>query len=314
MTFQIGDRVKSKIDGSGPYVVQSVYPAHGDEFVRYEEHIGIGPQERPTLLLADRFELYAKAGEFVVGDAVRAKYPGATDNKVRIVRKVEDGAFLEAGKYHQAISIQGDPLSYRADRFRLATTEEVERDMARVVAQFTDPKNFDKPLRGVDHYIDPNSLEAICDDISSRPDREKAAETILSPEAAAKWKVFAEMIDGANIFKPEIGKTVFYGPSEIPAAEFDFSTIKAGDEVTIKARLTSPGDDGEFWAEYRTHEGVSAIWLKAKDVHSVIPAPKPKTLRERAIEAAVAATDHFDNGLAVAAMVDAVLAEVEKGR
>ncbi len=98
--------------------------------------------------------------------------------------------------------------------------------------------------------------------------------------------------------------------TEILAAEFDFSTIKVGDVVSIRYTVDRDGFKGGLFS-VETEDGVR--WCDPKHVHSVIPAPKPKTLRERAIEA-VCDSSPADHNLNIETIVDLVLAEVKKGQ
>lgn len=95
-------------------------------------------------------------------------------------------------------------------------------------------------------------------------------------------------------------------PAEIPAAEFDFSTIKAGDEVIIRWLVVMDGVDHEGFIGLKNPDFGLYYIRPTSGVVAVIPAPKPKTLRERITEA-------VEKGSTLAGIVDAVLAEVEKG-
>lgn len=255
--FQVGDRVRC-VDGfAGDYVIETgrICTVSSVDALGY---IGVQEEVSPGWR-ADRFELYAKAGEFVMGDRVvitdadyladRQMNNAPIPSVLTIRHPIDD----EVGSIDPEILwFEGQTWAAKKSRCRLATPDEIADADAR-------------PVEGVHYHAD---------------------------------------LRGSVVH-----------PQSIPAADFDFSTIKAGDHVTIKARLQSDAHGDHFWAEYQTHEGRSAIWLKSSDVHSVIPAPKPETLRERAIEAA----DLARKGLALspeamAHIVDAVLAEVEKSR
>lgn len=96
--------------------------------------------------------------------------------------------------------------------------------------------------------------------------------------------------------------------AEIPASEFDFSTIKAGDEIVV--RLVVDQDGMDFDKEISFPRG----YVEPSQIVSVIPAPKPKTLRERAIEAANKAwNDASFSDRTIERLALAVLAEVERG-
>lgn len=100
--------------------------------------------------------------------------------------------------------------------------------------------------------------------------------------------------------------------TEIPAADFDFSTIKAGDELVLRYRVLRDGiDDGNVMVHQPDFGG---YYFRPAVFSSVIPAPKPKTLRERAIEAAKDAKRYAMGEGWIDDLVDAVLAEVEKGQ
>jgi len=98
---------------------------------------------------------------------------------------------------------------------------------------------------------------------------------------------------------------------EVPAAGFDFSTIKAGDVIAVHY-VVEGRRGGSLLGRLKPGYGDQWQFLLS-DVVSVIPAPKPKTLRERAIEAAKHALTHAGAENMVGSVVDAVLAEVEKG-
>lgn len=99
--------------------------------------------------------------------------------------------------------------------------------------------------------------------------------------------------------------------AEIPAADFDFCTIKTGAEVVVVFKVASDGLDRDGEVRVESREGFFH-YIRPASIRFIIPAPKPKTLRERAIEASLRVG--LDNSSeSREALVDAILAEVEKG-
>ncbi len=100
----------------------------------------------------------------------------------------------------------------------------------------------------------------------------------------------------------------------IPAADFDFSTIKEGDEVTIRFKVLADGLTHEYSNSDRfvqvKQPDFGPYFYRPSAFHSVILAPKPKTLRERAIEV----LRNYVPEAQTEVVADAVLAEVEKGQ
>lgn len=232
--FDVGDRVRSKEDASiyltigRTYTVTHVQP--GSTQVEVTSDTGL-----PTWLHDHRFELYAKAGEFVAGDTV-------------MPINVIDGPWtVIAVLMHD----EGQMVSLSGDYGRLW------------------------PSRGY---------------------RLAAPEEIASPEAKPIASVRPEGV-------------------EILAADFDFSTIKKGDVAVIRFEVLADGLTHEY--SIRDHfvkvyqPDFGPYYFRPNAFHSVIPAPKPKALRERAIEAAKSVVDDRDY---LDDIVDAVLAEIEKGQ
>lgn len=284
--FQAGDRVKANhgfpVDG-----VQTVAWVLG-------QWIKVGDADNQQWH-ENRFELYAKAGEFVVGDYVVGIERACQMRPGDLCKVLEIFPATSAEK--EDISVcrvrrlsDGDEFQFYFTRFRLATSEEIAAAEAKTVE-----------LTGA-----------------------------VSAEQAA---LFAVRIDanqaknlGWDIFTPESGKTVFHHAGEIPAADFDFSTIKAGSSVLVRLTVERDGldHDGDIVCEgYGPH---GQRYFNPHQIVSVIPTPKPKTLRERAIEAALGGIPGVDpsdetKGVVLAggqvislhALVDLVLAEVEKG-
>lgn len=270
MTFQIGDRVRATrtenasgdcIEKGRIYMVGSLDDV-GDPVLETDH-------EFPDVGWRDSFELYAKAGEFVVGDRVvitDADYladrqiNNAPIPPVLTVRYPFDN---EVGRIDlELLWFEGQTWAAKKSRCRLATPDEIADADA-------------VPVEGVHYHAD---------------------------------------LRGSVVH-----------PQSIPAADFDFSMIKAGDEVVLRYKVLRDGiDDGNVMVHQPDFGG---YYFRPAVFSSVIPAPKPKTLRERAIEAAlggipgVAPSDET-KGVVLAggqvislhALVDLVLAEVEKSR
>lgn len=244
--FQVGDRVKCvSQDGGEELTPGKVYTVTG--FGRATDVMveGSDLSWNPR-----RFELYAKAGEFVVGD--------------RVVRIDEPGPVHTVLRTASGLVIATEDACYFSYKFRLATPEEIA-----------------------------------------------AAEMKPSPA------MFPDSIH-PTLANLEIATRAHERAAEIPAADFDFDQIKAGDEVLLRLKASSDGLDKD--GEVRV-EGGSGFYryFKPEQILAVIPAPKPKALRERAIEAATSAAYVADSGRLksheqLASVVDAVLAEVEKGQ
>lgn len=251
--FNKGDRlrvVEDVVTGAGKVCLKKgdIHTATGTA----PGWVSLTPNSGAAEWIEDRFELYAKAGEFVAGDYV---VPLDGDDVVTL-------NILEAGRVYEVEAVYGaDPVSYLIvnggshyqSRFRLATAEEI------------------------------------------------AAADVQ----AARWSV---KVEAATAVTGE-AFTLFPRPAEIPAAEFDFSTIKEGDRLVVRLTVMSDGLDRD--GEINVNSDKIAGWVKPEHIISVIAAPRPKTLRERAIEAARSVVDDRDY---LDDIVDAVLAEIEKSR
>lgn len=284
--FKIGDRVKciaddpdSRTNFAG--IVGTVYVVTDCE----HDSVSVAPtaeNKRHDGCSPSRFELYAKAGEFVEGDFVVNVHD--SDAKVRLVKKA--APVTAPGLTNLAVLALEDGNTYAARGFRLATSEDIAAAADKIAAELADPKNFDKPLRPLYDW---------------KPDLARIGDGPNHPSVAAyEERVAALKASCAN---------------EIPAADFDFSTIKRGDLVTIQMKAHDDGIGlGDMIGLELPDGGLFSAPLEM--IHSVIPAPKPKTLRERAIKAAMKA-DLAPIGEPIsfdyAHIVDAVLAEVEKG-
>lgn len=254
MTFQIGDRVKCiRPDDYSTLTMGQIYTVTGPGPGRDIHVACIDESWMPS-----RFELYAKAGEFVVGDQVVARGNTA---EILIVSEVGRCGI----KARSAANFMTDIGPFSA--FRLATPEEI----AAAEGSKVTPKPFGPFFN-----------------ILGEPDTRATASHISTASPTTR--------------------------SEIPAADFDFDRIKRGDVVVVHRTVDRDG---------LTHIGNVSVdpiggFIKPSRIHSVIPSPKPKTLRERAIEAAKGV--EFDGAYVgnmsalKAAVVDLVLAEVEKGR
>lgn len=269
MTFQIGDRVKvvSQANGGG-LALGEIHTVSATESTG-GGYVGLDGSDQPGWR-ADRFELYAKAGEFVVGDRVIWTWPESghtfSPGDMLTIAKPK----YDAGP--DTLWGGAGPWWFHKGYVRLATPEEIAAAQDKIVADYTDPKSFDKPLRPI-------------------------AETVMARGTNGQDYAVSHSRERA----------------EIPAAEFDFSTIKAGDEIDVRFVVDKTSDSGVVCLL-----GDMPFHIALHHIHAVIPAPKPKTLRERAIEAGWKAfnTSKVDDGpeAAVRDLVDAVLAEVEKGR
>lgn len=181
--FEIGDRVKCVEGHTDDLAVRliagQVYTVRAIDSGQY---ISID-DDKPGWMV-DRFELYAKAGEFVAGDVLFALYADGPLSVVNAVRASEDGQRVEFS----------DDLGrwWPASGYRLATPEEIAAAADKIVAEFTDPKNFDKPLRPI-------------------------------------WKAVGDPT-------PHPSHNLAPRP-EIPATEFDFSTIKADLKPSVPFRV-----------------------------------------------------------------------------
>lgn len=279
--FQVGDRVRATGDhGTHGDVIKNgaVYTVvkldnDGDPILDSDtvnDRIGWG---------GSPFELYARAGEFVVGDKIIAT---ANAEGAFTKGRMYDVVGTQYGRPGVAKDDSGVPNGWSPGNFRLATPEEIAAAEAKTV------------------------------ELTGAVSAEQAARFAVRIDANQEKNL------GWEIFNPEIGKTVFHHVGEIPAADFDFSTIKAGDEVLVRLKLARDGmdEDGEVLCRSSPARDTAAQrFISREEIVSVIPAPKPKTLRERAIEAAGEAwTATIGGQNVVDSIVDAVLAEVEKGQ
>jgi hypothetical protein len=255
--FEIGDRVKcTHPDQVNAGVVGQVYSVTDIDIRGF---ITIDPQTggEHTHCYPDRFELYAKAGEFVMGDRVVNVHDSRA--QVRTVKDVAPGT--APGLTNLSVLILEDDNMYAAKGFRLATPEEIAASVAKY----------------------------------------------LEPETLAKWvhKVYGTPRPTHYVSPPT-------EPQEIPAAKFDFNAIKKGDVVVFRHVVA---DDGLFGGQMAVEYEGGRRYIEHEEAAFVIPAPKPKTLRERAIEAVQGVTNSGRLGTGdILAIVDAVLTEVEKGR
>lgn len=262
MTFQIGDRVKAKEDTSVYLTCDKVYAIANTKYDGHQVEV-LADTKRLAWLHAHRFELYAKAGEFVVGDQVIVTKDGEDDAPTGAMFTVTGtGRGYEDRQTVDFTDNVGDGREWLSDRFRLATPEEI------AAADLAAPKFSE---------IDPS--------------------IVIEPKPFGKFFTI--------LGEPDTGSQA------IPAADFDFSTIKTGDEIVVACKVASDGLDKD--GEVRV-EGRSGFfrYFKPDQITSVIRAPKPKTLRERAIEAAMRVASQ--GAVPTTMIVDAVLAEVEKGR
>jgi hypothetical protein len=264
MTFQIGDRVKSQ--AGIICTVHGVRDPSGPCWPYNAINISANP-ELPFWESIDRFELYAKAGEFVVGDKIIAT---ATAEGAFTKGRMYDVVGTQYGRPSVAKDDSGVPNGWSSQNFRLATSDEI------MVADLKVPA-FTKGKPSIE-WIKP---------LTSTADVEGLAKMFHS--------------------EPDLMR------KEIPAADFDFSTIKAGDRVIAELIVKRDGVDldGDVVVERGGNDHVA--FIETQYITSVVPAPKPKTLRERAIEAAGEAwTATIGGQNVVESIVDAVLAEAGK--
>lgn len=267
--FAVGDRVKCvREDSVNAGIKGRIYTVTD---ISERHYITISPNTGGEYRACDpdRFELYAKAGEFVVGDWVvfQSNINGTSNGKPYAVTSSANGHIQwtdNRGRRNGCV--------HKHFNVRLATPEEIA-----AATTASEPKKFNRI------YVPPG-----------------AEEYIQASNAAER--------------------------TEIPAAEFDFSKIKAGDTVVLRWTVNRGGFDSNGYIRVHQPNGGGDLYVHTDDIESVTPAPKPKTLRERAIERVFSGIPGAEAGdetkgvvlaggqvISLHAIVDAVLAEVEKG-
>jgi len=249
--FEIGDRLRDRDTGTIRTVTDT--NANGTT-IKTDDGFAC---------LAASFELYAKAGEFMVGDWVVLDGEGITRRMPPAAAyKIDQICQPATAPYY--LVIQG--VFIAQDCARLATPEEI------AAADLAAPKLG-----------------------------EANPSIVIEPKPFGKFFTI--------LGEPDTR------PTEIPAAEFDFSTIKAGDEVTVRLKVHSAGldQDGEVACLGRPERPDALRYIGPSEIINVIPTPKPKTLRTRVIHAAESVERCADHDVYLARIADAVLAEVEKG-